>query len=96
MIPHIFSFLSTDRIAYAKQGNNVLGRPIHPSVCLSVCTLTAELSDKSHYQSEVFLCVSNNHSDFPVELLKESNLESLTSIHYFPVLSLLCLLFRNH
>ncbi len=54
------------------EGDNVLG-----SVRPSVRPLTAEPFDlrvvqrakRSHYQSEVFVCVSNNHADAVDQLL---------------------------
>ncbi len=48
--------LIINHVALAKQGDNVLG-----SIRQSVCALTAEQrAKKSHYQSRVFVCVSNN------------------------------------
>ena len=55
-----------DRVALAKQGDNVLSS-VCPSVCpsvrLSVCAHMVERAKKGHYQSKEVVCVSNNRAD---------------------------------
>ena len=54
-INKICGYIFIDRVALAKQGDNILG-----SVRLSVrqCALSPLNRLKSHYQSRVFVCVS--------------------------------------
>ncbi len=61
-----------NRVALAKQGDNVLGS-VRPSVCmsvrLSVSVRVQQRAKKGHYQSEEFVCVSNNRADAVDRLL---------------------------
>ena len=63
----IFHFLST-----AKRGDNVLGSVL-PSVCSSVSPSVRECKEqrakKSHYHTEVLVCVSSYHADAVDRLL---------------------------
>ena len=57
-----------DRVALAKQGDNVIGS-VRPSVCPSVCTLPSATKSKEESSSVEGVCVLNNCADAVDQLL---------------------------
>ncbi len=76
-------FVIIDRVALAKQGDNVLGS-VRLSVRLSVCAWICRVQQrakKGHYQSEEFVCVLNNRADAVDQLL----IDQLTPLTYLSI-----------